>query len=338
MTDLLPRHALKLGLVALLVVFTLRLPGQFATADNLKQVAISVSILLIVACSQAVLVLMGYVDLSVGSAVALTGVIAGVLLVEGWAWWLAIPVALGAGAAIGLLLGMLAVLTDLSPVIVTLGALTALRGVAQLLPDQTPARLGDAMAFLGRGAISGIPTSVLIAACVLAGTWVLVSSTPTGRHIYAIGVNREAAFISGIRIKLIPLLAYVFSGLTAGIGGVLFAARLDSAPAGSLGVGFEFDVLTAVLLGGVAFTGGRGTIGGVLVGVLFLGVLKNGMLLMNVSAYWQAVASGVALVLAAALDRVANRVVIKARTEEAGDLSEPLDPPGPSLTKEPSRV
>lgn len=314
-SELISRGALRIGLLVLVAYFAFRIPSTFATVDNLEQIALSCAIITIVASSQAVLVLMGHVDLSIGSALGLCGVITGLMITQGMPAGVAIVTALVVGAAFGGLIGILSVNFGLSPVIVTLGAMMLLRGMAQLLVDSTPSGLGDTMAFLGRGSIAGIPVSVGIAAIVMGLTWLFVARTPAGRHVYAIGVNVDAAYLSGVRVRLIPTLAYVFSGLTAALGGILYAARLDSAPAGSLGVGFEFDVLTAVLLGGVAFTGGKGTIGGVLVGVIFLGVLQNGMLLLNVAAYWQAVASGAALVLAAGLDRFANRQAVAKRSQ-----------------------
>lgn len=305
--DWLAQNALRIGLVILVIYFTLRIPGTFATVSNFQQIAISSAILLIVASTQAVLVLMGYVDLSVGSTLALSGVITGMLINDGVPAAVALVVALVVGGLVGAAIGLLSVNAKLSPIIITLGAMTLLRGATQLLTDNPPTGFGSTMAFLGRGSIASVPISVLLAVLVLLIVWVFIARMPAGRHVYAIGVNADAAYLSGIRVRLIPTLAYIASGMSAALGGILYAARLDSAPPGSLGVGFEFDVLTAVLLGGIAFTGGRGTIGGVLVGVLFLGVLQNGMLLLNVSAYWQAVASGLALVVAAVLDRFANR-------------------------------
>jgi ribose transport system permease protein len=126
--------------------------------------------------------------------------------------------------------------------------------------------------------------------------------TAGGRHVYAVGVNQEAAYFSGINVRRLPLLHFVASGAAAGLGGIITIARIDAAPSGSLGVGFELSALTAVLLGGVAFGGGRGSVFGIVLGVLFLGVLQNGLAIMNVSFANQQIANGLALVVATALE------------------------------------
>lgn len=320
-------NALKFGTLILVVFFALEVPDLFLDVANARQVALAGAILLIVSCPQAVLVLMGQVDLSVGSALGVTAVVCGDLLINGFPTSAAIVIALLLGAGIGAVNAYLCVGLGFSPIIVTIGGLTLLRGAAQLIVESPPTGFGPFMAFLGRGDVLGIPVSVWLAALVFFGTLIFLMRSPYGRHVYAIGVNREAAYLSGVAVKTLPALAYIASGVAAAVGGILFAARLDSAPPASLGVGFEFDVLTAVLLGGVAFTGGRGTITGVLIGVVFLGVLKNGLLLMNVSAYWQAVASGLALVAAAGLDRLSTRVLVPKRSRPAPPTREVASAP-----------
>lgn len=317
-------HALKFGTLALIVFFGLEVPDLFLNVANAKQIALAGAILLIVACPQTVLILMGQVDLSVGSALGVTAVVGGDLIVHGFPAALAILIALLLGAFIGAINSFLCVTLGFSPVIVTIGMLTLLRGVAQLITVSPPTGFGSVMIFLGRGSVAGIPTSVWLAAIIFFATLVFLTRTPYGRHVYAIGVNTEASYLSGVGVKTLPALAFIASGLAAALGGILYAARLDSAPPASLGVGFEFDVLTVVLLGGIAFTGGRGNMTGVLVGAIFLGVLKNGLLLMNVSAYWQAVASGLALIAAAGLDRLSTRVLIprRSRSDPAGRVDD----------------
>jgi len=253
-------------------------------------------------------VIMGYVDLSVGSAVGLSGVVTGLLIVDHqWSWGVAVLAGLGIGALGGLINGLLVSYTRLSPIIVTLGTLQLFRGIAQFLRSDPPAGFGEGMALLGRGIYSGIPVPVWISLIVFGFGALFLYGVPGGRQVYAIGVNREAAFLSGVATKRLPLLVFVVTGLAAGLGGVLLAARLDSAPPSTLGANFELQVLTAVLLGGVAFSGGRGTMLGVLLGVVFLGVLNNGMTLLNVPYFAQAIATGAALVVAAGLDEIGQR-------------------------------
>jgi ribose transport system permease protein len=314
---LIAQRALYVGFVMLVVFFAVKSPGLFFTMGNFREVALSSSILLIVAVPQALLVIMGYVDLSVGSMVGLSGVTAGLLINNGVNFGLAILVALAVGVVGGLLNGLLVSNINLSPIIVTLGTLQLFRGIAQLLAENPPTAFGNGMAFLGRGAVFFLPVPVWIALLVLGLGFAFLSGAPGGRHTYAIGVNKEAAFLSGIATKRLPLILFAVTAAAAALGGVLYAARLDAAPSGTLGVGFELSVLTAVLLGGVAFSGGRGTMAGVLVGVLFLGVLQNGMLLLNVSFFWQEIATGSALIIAAALDQLAirPRLSLKIRRE-----------------------
>jgi len=132
--------------------------------------------------------------------------------------------------------------------------------------------------------VLGVPYLVLVAAAVFVIGGFILAMAPTGRHIFAIGVNQEAAYLSGVKVKKVGLILFIATGAAAGLAGVMMAARLGAAPSGTLGVGFELEVLTAVILGGVAFEGGRGSIRGVLLGVLFLGLLQNGLTLLNVPA------------------------------------------------------
>lgn len=306
-THVIARRALYVGLAVIILFFCLKAPNLFPTLGNVRDIALSGSILLIIAVPQALLVIMGYVDLSVGSMLGLAGVVAGMLINDHVNTGVAILAALAVGAVGGALNGVLVSYTRLSPIIITLGTLQLFRGVAQLLTQNPPSDFGHTMALLGRGIMAGIPVPVWIAAAVLLLGFAFLSGSPSGRHTYAVGVNKEAAYLSGVAVKRLPFLVFVITGVAAGLGGVLYAARLDAAPPGTLGSGFELDVLTAVLLGGIAFSGGRGTMGGVLLGVVFIGVLRNGMLLLNVSFFWQEIATGAALIFAAALDELAIR-------------------------------
>ncbi|GLU50336.1 ABC transporter permease [Nocardiopsis ansamitocini] len=301
------RSALMIGLLVLIAFFAVQSP-LFFTVGNVRNIALSSAVLLVVAVPQALLVIMGYVDLSVGSAVGLAGVITGLLIVDhNTPWYLAALAGILVGIACGLFNGFFVAFTKLSPIIVTLGTLQLFRGITQFLRDNPPAGFGTEMGLLGRGVYLGVPVPVWIALAVFALGAFFLYGTPAGRHVYAIGVNQEASFLSGVAVKRLPLLLYGAIGAAAGLGGLLYAARLDSAPPGTLGVNFELEVLTAVLLGGIAFSGGRGTMVGVLLGVLFLGVLHNGMTLMNVPYYGQAIATGLALIAAAGLDELGQK-------------------------------
>ncbi len=298
--------ALLLGVVALLLVFSV-LNDAFLTVDNFRNVFIQASVISVVAVPMALLLIAGKVDLSVGSTLALGAVTTGLLITHGVPLLVAILAGVLAGAAVGAIIGVLVTVWDLSPIIVTLGALTAVRGVALTLAPDPVFGFGDSFLALGENDLLGVPYLVLIAGAVFLLGAAVLSRMPAGRHVYAIGINPEAAYLSGVRVGRIGLILFVATGAAAGLAGVMLAARLGSAPSGALGIGFELDVLTAVILGGVAFNGGRGTIAGVFLGVLFLGILQNGLTLEDVPAATALIVKGAVLVTAAGLDRVAVR-------------------------------
>lgn len=298
--------ALLLGVVALLLIFS-ALNDAFLTVDNFRNIFIQASVISVVAVPMALLLIAGKVDLSVGSTLALGAVVTGLLITDGFPVVPAIVVGVLAGAVVGTINGLLVEAWDLSPIIVTLGALTAVRGIALTLAPDPVFGFPDGFLALGENELFGIPYLVLIAVAVFLLGGAVLSRMPTGRHVYAVGVNPEAAYLSGVRVKRVGIWLFAATGAAAALAGVMLSARLGSAPSGSLGVGFELDVLTAVILGGVAFNGGRGTIVGVFLGVLFLGVLQNGLTLENVPAATALVVKGTVLVLAAGLDRVALR-------------------------------
>lgn len=275
---------------------------SFFVWQNLRGILQDSAVIAIVAIPVAMLLIAGYIDLSVGSTLALGGVVAATIMDKGAGQpAVAVILAILAGAAVGFVNAVAVTVFGLNSFITTLGTLTAVRGVAQLISPVPRNNFGDAFGFLGVGTIAGIPISVWIAAVLLVLAAVFLAFTPAGRHVYAVGVNREAAFLSGVHTRAIPFTLFVLSGAMAGFGGTVIVARLNSAPAGQIGVGFELVVLTAVLLGGVALTGGEGSIFGVLVGVLFYSALNNSLVLLGVTTFWQAVASGVALIAAIAL-------------------------------------
>lgn len=295
------RNPLLPVLVLMVVGFQVA-TGSFLVDRNLLGIALDSSVLAIVAVPSALLVICGYLDLSVGSTLALGAVVAGWLAgPQGASPLLAVAGAVLAGAAAGLVNGVLCCYLGLSPFIVTLGALTAIRGLDLLLSPLPRSGFGPGFAWLGGSRLLGLPAPAVIALLVLVAGAVFLAVTPGGRHVFAIGVNREAAYLSGVDVRRLPLALYGVTGAAAALGGAIQASRLDSAPAGTLGVMFELTVLTAVLLGGVAFSGGSGSVLGVLLGVLFLGALQNGLTLLAVPDFWQQVARGLALVLAAGL-------------------------------------
>jgi len=325
------RHPLLIVLILMTAYFQMA-TGQFLTGANMEGIALDGAVLAIVAVPGAVLLICGYLDLSVGSTLGLGAVVAAKFMVDvGSTAGIAIAAAVVAGALVGAVNGYLCSVCSLSPFIVTLGMLTAIRGIDLLVAPLPLSGFGASFDALGAGRIFGVQTPVLMAVAVLVLGAAFLTLTPGGRYVFAIGVNREAAYLSGIAVRRLPLLVYVASGAAAGLAGAIEAARLDSAPAGSLGVQFELTVLTAVLLGGVAFSGGQGSVFGVFLGVVFLGALQNGLTQLDVPDAWQQVVRGAALVAAAALasihlPRALRRRLIGARDEQrtAGEEASPL--------------
>ncbi|MFM9608209.1 ABC transporter permease [Streptomyces niveiscabiei] len=294
------RQPLLPVLLALILAFELS-TGTFLTPANLRGIATDAATLAIVAVPSALLVISGYLDLSVGSTLALGGLTAGRLAGEGMSPAVAVLGALAAGAAVGVVNGVLCCYFGLSAFIVTLGMLTAVRGLGQQLFPLPLSGFGTGFAWLGGARLAGVAAPVVIAVLVLVAGAVFLALTPAGRHVFAIGVNREAAHLSGIDVRRTPFVLFVVTGAAAALAGAIRASVLDSVVAGTSGVGFELAVLTAVLVGGVALTGGSGSILGVLLGVLFLGCLQNGLTLLDVPTFWQQITQGGALVAGAAL-------------------------------------
>ena len=294
------RWILPVATVALMAWFSTRTP-VFFTLDNLLSIATQNTPTFIVASVFALLMMAGYVDLSVGSMLALVGVSAGLAL-NAWGLIPGIVVGLAVGIIAGTINGVLIGMLSFSPIVVTLGGLAAARGLAQYLGQGSIYGFPDAFANFGSDSSAGIPNLVIVAALV--GIACVIASTcfPVGRKIIAIGVNPRAAFLIGIRVRLIVTSLYILTGLAVGIAGLLQIARLNSAPSGTLGEGFEVIVLTAVLLGGVPFTGGKGSIWRVLVGVWLIGTLRNGLILLDIGTELSGIITGGVLVLAAALE------------------------------------
>ena len=301
------RHLLRdnviiLTLVVAVVFFALS-SDNFLTLGNFRNIAINSAILAVVVVPSALLILSGHIDLSVGSTVGLTGTITA-LAVTGWGWpvqW-AILAGVGVGGLVGATNGLLCSVLNFNPIVATLGMLSVVRGSTLLITSASLFGLGPVFAVVGRGEFIGIPVLVWFAVVAFALGGVFLRLTPWGRHVYAIGVNTEAAFLAGISVRRLPFILYLATGVAAGVGGLMAVSRLDGAAPAQLGLTLELMVLTAVLVGGVAFSGGRGSLSGVLFAVLLLGVLQNGLVLMNVSTFVQKVAEGVLLVVAAGVD------------------------------------
>lgn len=292
---------LLLAATILLMVFFASRTAVFLTPENLLSVATQNAPTFIVSAVFGMLLMSGYVDLSVGSVFALVGVASG-LAMNAWGLVPGLMVGIGIGFLAGALNGVLIGLLGLSPIVVTLGGLAAARGLAQFMGQGSIFGFPDAFIDFGSGDFLGIPNLVIVAGIVCIACMSAMSWLPVGRWIISIGVNPRAAFLVGIPVKATVAGLYVLTGLAVAISALLQIARIGSAPSGTLGSGFEVTILTAVLLGGIPFNGGRGSLWRVLVGVWLIGVLRNGLTLLNVGTELSGIVTGIVLMLAAALE------------------------------------
>ncbi|WP_235890920.1 ABC transporter permease subunit [Martelella alba] len=290
-------------LVLLAIGFQL-LSGRFMSVSNLSIVMQQASINTVLAAGMTFVILTGGIDLSVGSALAMSAMLAVIVSMVPDYGMLGIVAGLGCGLACGLFNGGLISTLKLPPFIVTLGTLTAFRGMARLIGhDKTMFNADLPFAAIGNGSLFGVPWLVIIALAVIVLSWIILSRTVLGTWIYAVGGNEEAARLTGIKTWKVLLFVYGASGLLAGLGGVMSSARLYAANGLQLGQSYELDAIAAVILGGTSFVGGVGSIWGTLVGALIIAVLSNGLILVGVSDIWQYIIKGLVIIGAVALDR-----------------------------------
>jgi ribose/xylose/arabinose/galactoside ABC-type transport system permease subunit len=302
LAGLLRRYGMVVAFVLLIAVLSF-LSDSFLTISNLLNVTRQVSINAILAAGMTFVILTAGIDLSVGSLLALSGAIMAGLLASGKPLLAGIGAGLALGALVGLVNGLVITRGKVQPFIATLGMLTIARGVTLVYTDGRPITgLPEAFVWLGAGEVLRIPVPILIMGVVFLLTYVILTQTVAGRYVYAIGGNEEAARLSGVNVARYKTLAYVASGLFSATSAVILTARLNSAQP-TAGAGFELDAIAAVVLGGTTLAGGEGSIGGTLLGALIIGVINNGLNLLNVSSFYQLVAKGVVILLAVLLDR-----------------------------------
>jgi len=296
-----------LGMLPVLLVLCIAFAiasDRFASVGNLMIVLQQASINLVLACGMTFVILTAGIDLSIGSILAASAMAALIVSLDPTYSGLAIPAALLCGLGFGLVNGVLIAAVRLPPFIVTLGALTAIRGAARLMGKDTTVFNADlSYAVIGNGNLFGIPWLVIIALAVVIVSWFVLRRTVLGVHIYAIGGNPDAARLTGIKVGFVLIFVYAVSGLLAGLGGVLASARLYAANGLQLGQAYELDAIAAVILGGTSFVGGIGSVWGTLVGALIIAVLSNGLILTGVPDVWQYIIKGLIIIGAVALDR-----------------------------------
>ena len=293
--------------LAVLVVVMSLLSDDFLTAQNLLNVGVQAAVIAILAFGVTFVIIAGGIDLSVGSVAALSATVLGFLAtVQGVPVWLALPLAAATGVACGLVNGVLVAYGRLPSFIATLAMLSIGRGLSLVLSEGSPISLPDSVSVLGRSLGGRLPVPVLIMLVMVLVTAVILRRTFAGRAMYAIGGNEEAARLSGIRVKRHQLGIYALSGLFAAVAGIILASRLASAQP-QAAQGYELDAIAAVVIGGASLAGGVGSAFGTLVGALILAVLRNGLNLLSVSAFWQQVVIGVVIAVAVLFDTLRRR-------------------------------
>lgn len=304
-------YGIYLILLALIVFFSVT-ASSFMKFANIINVARQVSMLGIAAVGMTFVLILGGIDLSIGSQVTLVNIVCAWLMAKaGWNPVAACALGLALTLVVGFMNGWIIANIKMPPLIVTLATMTSLEGVAYIISDGLPIfGFPKAFSFLGQGYVGPIPVPVIIMVLILSAGAFMLNKTYFGRHFYAVGGNEEASVLSGISVKRIKYLAYTLSGLFAGLAGIVMLSRTNSGQAVA-GKGFEFDVLTAVVLGGVSVNGGVGKISQVVAGVLIIGILSNGLVLLNVSTYWQMVVKGIVLMLAVGFDCYQKNRVVK---------------------------
>ena len=290
------------GLAALMAIVSL-ISESFFTASNMWNILRQISTNALLAFGMTFVILIGGIDLSVGPLLAFSGVFAAYVMGNlGWPIWAAIAGSIILCSMVGMLNGVIVTKTGIAPFVVTLSVQQIFRGFAMLLANGAPIRIRD-QGFINIGTtyIGPVAFPVIYMIIIMALCYVVLNKTQFGRHIYALGGNKTAARFAGIRTQRIEVMVYALSGFLAGIAGIVLAARM-TAGVPATGDGYECDAIAAVVLGGASFTGGIGTIGGTLIGAIIIGVLNNGLNMLNVASFWQYVAKGVVILLAVMVD------------------------------------
>lgn len=290
--------------IIIMCILTSVLSPYFLTSYNFLQVLKQISTTSIVTFGMCIVLISGEIDLSVGSGIALSGCTCVVLMRSGFNPAIAILAGIGVGALVGFVNGFIISRTELPSFLVTLGMQSIARGCAYFTTGGLSLTSDNAvLAFIGNGKIFGVPFLVIVVIICMFICWLLMNKTVLGRGIFARGSNRDAARYAGINVKNVCLVVYIVVGVLTGIAGVMMAGRLSSAQP-SVAQGLEGDCIAAAVLGGTAFTGGVGTIGGAFLGVMVIGIMNNAMNLLELSSFWQMVVKGVVIIAAVYIDLI----------------------------------
>jgi ribose transport system permease protein len=313
-------YGIILVVVAMMIVLGLIKPAVFLSAENLTNILKQNASLALLGLGMLVVIITGGIDLSVGSAMALAMVCIAIAAQAGVPWLLCILVGPLVGIAVGAVNGLgLTWLKLPHPFIMTLGTLNIARGLTYLLTGGAPVSgLSPQIRYVGVAywnlgffkPPAGLPASLVVVAIAAVAVWYFLTRTSVGRHIYAIGGNPQAARVSGVNVEAVLVLVYIICGFFAGLAGLLLVGRTGSGFPNA-GIGIELDAIAAVIIGGASFFGGRGNVLGVLAGVLIMGLLRNGLNINNVSAFWQMILIGFVIIIAVYIDVLRRNAAVR---------------------------
>lgn len=306
-TYFLHRYGMLLVLIGLITLMSILAP-TFLDADNLINIVRQMSVVGIVAFGATIVIITTGIDLSPGSVIALVSVFVATFAHPG-EYPLIVPILIGVGVGLltGVINGVIIAKGRIAPFIVTLGMMTGARGAALLFTDGRPiGNLSDSFNFIGQGDVLGIPVPILLFALMGLISYILLNKTKFGKYVYAIGGNEQAAHIAGVNVDKYKIFIYGYAGLLTAIGAIILTSRISSGQP-TAGLMYELDAITAAVIGGTSLSGGIGTIGGTIIGALIIGVMNNGLDLLNVSSYWQQILKGAIIVAAVLLDNKKNK-------------------------------
>lgn len=306
------RQLLPFGSLTLIICILSALkPDTFLTMDNFMNILRRSSVNGIIAIGMTSVIISAGIDLSVGSMLALSGMVGAYAMIamggsdpQGSALVVGTAVGIVIGLICGLLNGVLITKLKLQPFIVTLGSMSAFRGISYVMNNGQPYNV-PSYKYLGEGIVQGVPISVIIFVVIILIAWFLLRYSRPGRYTYAIGSNREAAFHAGVNVDLNLIYIYTFTGLLVGIAAMIATSRTVSAQP-TAGIALELDIIAAVVIGGASLAGGRGTITGTIIGTLLISVLRNGCTLLGISTHVQLIVIGMIIILAVAVDQLAQ--------------------------------
>src|SRR3990170_2459823 len=301
--DYLRKYGVLIALVIICIVLTILSPN-FLTVQNILIVLRQISINGILAIGVTFVILAGGIDLSLGSVVALTGVVAAIFAQDAsYTVTVALSMGILSGLGIGAINGLIITKGNTVPFVVTLGMMTVARGLALVISDGRPiSNLSESFNFIGGGNLLGLPLPILIFTIVIILSILILNHTKIGRYIYAVGGNENAAKASGINIHLVKTFTYIVCSGLAGLAGIILASRITTGQPNA-GIAYELDAIAAVVIGGTSLSGGIGKITGTVIGALIIGVINNGLDLLNVSSYYQQIIKGIIIISAILIDR-----------------------------------